>query len=168
MARVPLAQILGITAGLATVGAGALGYVFFRRALPRTRGSESIDGLRKRVEIVRDRWGVPHIYAETTPDLYFALGYVHAQDRLWQMELNRRAAHGRLSEMFGRVTLGIDRLVRRVGLGAAAVPELAHMDEDDRIILEAYTSGVNALIERQRSRLPAEYLILRLSPEPWT
>ncbi len=74
----------------------------FRVPLPKVEGTLEIIGLKERVEIIRDRWGVPHIYAADLEDLFFAQGYVHAQDRLWQMELNRRLANGRLSEIFGK------------------------------------------------------------------
>src|SRR5262245_10538891 len=93
------------------VGAGAAGlvsggaYVLLRRPLPKIRGEERVPGLTGEVEVVRDRVGVPHLYATSMEDLYVAQGYVHAQDRLWQMELNRRTAAGRLSEIFGEVAL---------------------------------------------------------------
>ncbi|MEE9308880.1 MAG: penicillin acylase family protein, partial [Spirochaetia bacterium] len=87
----------------------------FRLPLPQVEGTVEIVGLKERVEIIRDRWGVPHIYAADLEDLFFAQGYVHAQDRLWQMELNRRLANGRLSEIFGKSAFEADRFVRTVG-----------------------------------------------------
>ncbi len=81
-----------------------------RKRLPKTDGEIVLSGLLASVEIVRDQWGVPHIYAETIPDLFFAQGFVHAQDRLWQMELNRRTAQGQLSEVFGELALDTDEL----------------------------------------------------------
>ena len=154
-----------LAAGLAAGGAalGARGLV--RRALPRP-GLVRIAGLDDEVEILRDRWGVPHIYARTEHDLFFANGVVHAEDRLWQMELNRRAATGRLSELFGTATLGVDRFIRRVGLHRVAAEELSLLDEPTRTMLTAYVGGVNWAIE-SRPR-PLELLLLRHRPSPWT
>jgi len=111
---------------------------------------------------------VPHIYAGSVKDAMFAQGYVHAQDRLWHMELARRAASGSLAEVFGPVILDADRLLRRVGLRRAAEAELAQVTEAMRENLEAYAAGVNAFIEGNRNRLPPEFLILRFRPQPWT
>ena len=86
-----------------------------RRRLPQVNGSFSLPGLMGSVEIIRDRWGVPHIYAAHELDAFFAQGFVHAQDRLWQMELNRRLARGQLSEMLGEVALDTDRACRTFG-----------------------------------------------------
>jgi acyl-homoserine lactone acylase PvdQ len=120
------------------------------------------------VEVFRDRWGVPHIYAGSVKDAMFAQGYVHAQDRLWHMELARRVASGSLAEIFGPVALDADRLLRRVGLRRAAEAELAQVAEAMRENVEAYAAGVNAFIEGNRNRLPPEFLILRFRPQPWT
>jgi penicillin amidase len=120
------------------------------------------------VEVFRDRWGVPHIYAGSVRDAMFAQGYVHAQDRLWHMELARRAASGSLAEVFGPVALDADRLLRRVGLRRAAEAELAQVAEEMRENVESYAAGVNAFIEGNRNRLPPEFLILRFRPQPWT
>jgi penicillin amidase len=98
----------------------------------------------------------------------FAQGYVHAQDRLWHMELARRAASGSLAEIFGPVALDADRLLRRVGLRRAAEAELAQLAEAMRQNLDAYAAGVNAFIEGNRNRLPPEFLLLRFRPQPWT
>src|SRR5512136_1735088 len=86
-----------------------------RRRLPQTNGELKLPGLAAPVEVLRDRWGIPHIYAATFHDLFFAQGFVHAQDRLWQMELNRRMASGRLSELFGTLALETDRAARTFG-----------------------------------------------------
>jgi penicillin amidase len=118
-------------------------------------------------EVFRDRWGVPHIYAGSVKDAMFAQGYVHAQDRLWHMELARRAASGSLAEVFGPVALDADRLLRRVGLRRAAEAELAQFAEAMRENVEAYAAGVNAFIEGNKNRLPPEFLILRFRPQPW-
>jgi len=153
---------------LALAAIVALGYWYLlRRPLPRINGTVHLQGLHGPVEIIRDRWGVPHIYAQNRHDLFFAQGYVHAQDRLWQMELNRRLASGRLSEIFGRVALEADRFLRVFGLRRAAEAEVDTYGDDLRDILEAYTAGVNAFIASHRDRLPIEFKLLGIQPEPW-
>jgi penicillin amidase len=141
--------------------------VLLRRPLPQVQGTVHLPGLKGRTEVIRDRWGVPHIYAGSSDDLFFAQGFVHAQDRLWQMELQRRAGSGRLSEVIGQDMLEVDRFFRVVGLNRAARAELAAMDDDSRRILEAYSAGVNAYMEARRGRLGIEFGLLRFQPEPW-
>jgi penicillin amidase len=158
--------VLGLALGAAVGGAAA--YSLLRRSVPPSKGVARLKGLDSPVEVIRDRWGLPHIYAGSVRDVLFAQGYVHAQDRLWHMELARRAASGSLAEVFGPVALDADRLLRRVGLRRAAEAELAQMVEAMGENLEAYTAGVNAFIEGNRNRLPPEFLILRFRPEPWT
>jgi penicillin amidase len=123
--------------------------------------------LQGQVEVFRDRWGVPHIYARSAPDLFFAQGYVHAQDRLWQMDLQRRAGSGRLSELLGEMTLEMDRFFRVVGLGRAAEAEFEAMDDEMRAVLQAYAAGINAHVEDRQGRAGVEYSLLRCQPEPW-
>lgn len=91
-----------------------------KRSFPHVEGTLTVRGLRAPVEVIRHCWGVPHIYAESIEDALFAQGFVHAQDRLWQMDVNRRAGQGRLSEIFGEVTLDLDRFARTVGLARGA------------------------------------------------
>jgi len=158
-----LAAILA-AAGLVT----GLSVYAVRRPFPQTSGRITVDGLRGSVEVMRDRWGVPHIYAQDDRDLFFAQGYVHAQDRLWQMEFHRRLAAGRLSEIFGPITLETDRFLRTVGLRRAAQAEAALLDEETREFLNDYAAGVNAYIASRRGRLPLEFTLLRIAPEPWT
>jgi penicillin amidase len=121
--------------------------------------------------LVRDREGVPHIFAKSTDDLYMALGFVHAQDRLWQMELQRRTGQGRLSEIFGERTLGADVFLRTLDLYGYAEHSLASLPGEAVAALEAYARGVNAYLTRPRGplepRLPPEFLLLRHEPEPW-
>ena len=104
---------------------------FLRRFLPEIEGRVELDGIHGPVEIVRDRWGVPHIYAESEEDLFFAQGYVHAQDRMWQMELQRRAGAGRLAEILGEPAVEIDRAFRTLGTNRAAEDEAAGMSGSD-------------------------------------
>ena len=139
----------------------------FRLPLPRVQGSVPIPGLTEPVEVIRDRSGVPHIYAADLPDLFFAQGYVQAQDRLWQMELNRRLSRGRLSEIFGKVTLDMDRFVRTIGMARAAQMDLACLSEESRTLLDAYLRGVNSYLESNHGKLPVEFALLGFKPEPW-
>jgi len=162
------ARYLVLGLALAAALGGAVVYAFLRRSVPCSKGSVRLEGLDSPVEVFRDRWGVPHIYADSVRDVVFAQGYVHAQDRLWHMELARRAASGSLAEVFGPVALDADRLLRRVGLRRAAEAELAQFAEAMRENVEAYAAGVNAFIEGNKNRLPPEFLILRFRPQPWT
>jgi penicillin G amidase len=140
----------------------------FRSALPQVRGTLRAPGLGASVRVDRDRWGVPHIHAASRYDAFFAQGYVHVQDRLWQMELNRRVGRGRLAELFGAVALDADRFVRRVGLHRAAAAEWAATGPEERRALEAYARGVNAAMAAARTRLPLEFRLLKVRPERWT
>lgn len=158
-----------IQAGTATaagiLGAAGLRRLVLRRSLPPKRETLRIAGLHAEVEVLFDRWGVPHIYAEHPADLFFAQGYCHARDRFWQMELNRRTARGELCELFGARLLGTDRFLRRLGFRRAAEHEMATVDEPTRAIAAAYAGGVNAYIERHPAAI--EFKILRLRPQPW-
>ncbi|GAB4530611.1 MAG: penicillin acylase family protein [Anaerolineae bacterium] len=147
--------------------AGALAW-FVRQPWPQVSGEVVIPGLQAPVEIIRDEWGVPHIYAQNEHDLFLAQGYVHAQDRLWQMEFNRRIGSGTLSAALGDATLDADRFLRTIGLRRAAEKDWALLDSETRGILEAYAAGVNAYIETHRGRLPLEFTILGVEPAPWT
>ncbi len=136
-----------------------------RRRLPQTDGTLRLPELEAPVEVIRDRWGVPHIYAETAHDLMFAQGFVHAQDRLWQMDFQRRLVTGRLSEVMGAETVPVDRWFRILGMRRVAEQEVALLAPDNRANLEAYGAGVSARIAR--GRLPIEFTLLRYRPEPW-
>jgi penicillin G amidase len=146
---------------------GAGGTWFIRRPWPQIDGTIDVAGLSAPVEVIRDRWGIPQIYAQNERDLFFAQGYVHAQDRLWQMDFNRRLGYGTVSAVVGEQTVGIDRYVRTMGLKRAAEQELQSLDAESLAILEAYAAGVNAYIAANRGRLPIEFTLLRTSPEPW-
>jgi penicillin G amidase len=161
--------ILG-SAGLALSAlaglAGAGYYWLLKRPLPQTKGSLTLPGLQKKVEVLRDPWGVPHIYAQNEADLFFAQGFVHAQDRLWQMEFQRRLVAGRLSEIIGEQTIQIDRWLRILGLRRVTEEGVALLKPEVSAAMQAYAAGVNARIAR--GRLPVEFTLLRHQPEPWT
>jgi penicillin amidase len=154
-----------ILLGIALAASG-FGAAVVLRAYPKTSGVLRIPGIREPVEVIRDRWGIPHVYARNAHDLFFVQGFVHAQDRLWQMELHRRAARGELSEIFGERTLATDRFMRTLGLGRAARLEWTLLSESTREALRAYADGVNAFL--RTGRLPPEFLLLRFRPRPWT
>jgi len=136
--------------------------------------TKKVEGLSAPVEIYRDTEGIPHIYAETMEDLLFAQGYVHAQDRFWQMEFWRRIGSGRLSELFGEAVLGIDIYIRTVNFKGLAEEEYVIMDDETRKYLESYAAGVNAyILDKKPHRLGREFRLLKmqgqdLEIEPWT
>lgn len=138
-----------------------------RSSLPELAGTRQLEGLRAPVEVLRDRHGIPHLLAANWEDANFALGYAHAQDRLWQMEMSRRIAAGRLSEIFGESTLNSDRFLRTLGIHRLAKENADTLDESTRGIFSSYAAGVNAYLTTRRGALPPEFLILGHTPEPW-
>src|SRR5450759_4468254 len=147
--------------------AAAAGYFWLRQSLPRLDGTVSLSGLKAPVEISRYRHGVPHIYAGSVEDAYFALGFAHAQDRLWQMEMNRRIGSGRLSEALGAATLDTDKFLRTLGVRRVAEATLKALSAKARGQLDAYAAGVNAFLAQRTGPLPPEFLLTGVSPEPW-
>jgi penicillin amidase len=147
--------------------AGTGTYLFLRQSLPKTEGEIELAGLGAAVEVLRDRHGIPHIYASSLEDAHFALGFVHAQDRLWQMEINRRIGSGRLAEVLGASALETDRFMRTLGLRRVASENLRHYDAETRRLLDAYAAGVNAFLAG-RPVLPPEFWLLGVQPEPWS
>jgi penicillin amidase len=128
----------------------------------------ALAGLGAPVEVWRDSLGVPHVWAKDEADLFRAMGYVHAQDRLFQMEMFRRLADGRLAEILGEPLLDTDRFLRTIGMGRAAAENEARLDAEHRRMLQAYADGVNAWIRDHPGPLPPEFVTLRFQPEPWT
>jgi penicillin amidase len=127
-----------------------------------------VPGLSRPVTVLRDPWGIPHIYAETQDDLFFAQGFVAAQDRLFQMEVWRRAAEGRLAEILGPAAVERDRVARLLRYRGDMDAEYASYAPDARQIIEAFVRGVNAYIESVSDRLPVEFEMAGFRPEPWT
>lgn len=141
----------------------------FHRPLPVVTGEIAIDGASAPIEILRDRYGIPHIRAANRLDAIFALGFVHAQDRLWQMEIQRRAASGRLSEALGPAALPTDRFMRTIGFARSARGARASLDGATAETIAAYVRGINAFLERTSGwQLPIEYTLTGVVPEPWT
>jgi len=163
--RVGLTVLLALAVLLAAVSA----WIYWRVhvCLPRLDGTVRLQGIESKVEVLRDARGVPYIRAASLEDLAFAQGYVTAQDRLWQMDLSRRIAQGRLSELFGPRTLHSDIGNRTLGMKQAAERGVEELDPEERKLLRDYAQGVNAFISTHQDRLPVEFLLLRYHPEPW-
>jgi penicillin G amidase len=151
---------------LLMVLAGGL-YLYLRSALPQTDGRVVLAGPRAEIRIERDADGVPRIIAQNDEDLSFGLGFVHAQERLFQMELQRRYGAGRLSEIFGPQAVAVDRQMRVLGLYRAAEAEIPFLSTEMNHALDTYAAGVNAFLTSRRGALPPEFLVLGFAPEPW-
>jgi penicillin amidase len=138
----------------------------FLDALPINSGEVFVKGLREPAQISRDPEGVVYIEAKNDRDVYFSMGYAHAQDRLWQLEFQRRLSQGRLSEIFGESTIDQDIWIRTLGIYRSAIETIQHLEPESVESLEAYANGVNAWINTA-TELPIEFSILDISPEPW-
>jgi penicillin amidase len=151
--------------------AGALVYYFASRSLPEYDKELTTGYVSAPVEIVRNNANVPHIFGKTDPDVFFALGYAHAQDRLWQMTTMRRTAQGRLSEVFGARTLDVDKLLRRLGIYSLAVTSVDALNERTRVLMTAYANGVNARINEVNTdalgRGAPEMFMFNAPVAPW-
>src|SRR5260370_20530503 len=145
-----LATAVGTAAGLGAVAARRVA----RGPLPITSGVLQAPGLQHSVSIERDAWGIPHIQAADARDLFFANGFVHAQDRFWQMELNRRVGSGTLSALFGPIAIEADRLLRHLGLRRVGEEEARRIDGEVREAVAAYSRGVNCYLASRPSPLP--------------
>ena len=137
------------------------------RRLAQIEGTISLPELDQPVEILRDRWGVAHIYAQTVHDLFFAQGFVAAQDRLYQIEIWRRTGAGELAEILGRDYVSRDRIARLVRYRGDMASEWASYSPQSKEIAEAFTSGINAYVERNRGNLPIEFELLDFEPGVW-
>ncbi len=136
-------------------------------ALPSYDGSEAVPGLDAPVEIVRDAHAIPHIYAQSPRDGAFAMGYVHAQDRLWQLEMQRRIGAARLAEVVGEPGVTTDKFLRTLGIYRVAERNFERLAPETQAIYEAYAAGVNAYLETRSGLMPPEFLLLGHEPEPW-
>src|SRR5690349_10911570 len=167
MRRLVIRIVVAIVLLVAVAAAAVYGYL--RQSLPDYAADTIVAGLTAPIDIVRDADAVPHVFASTKNDALFGLGYVHAQDRLWQMEFQRRIGFGRLSEIFGAATIPQDRFLRTVGFGRAARSAWNNLPQWAKDQVNAYVAGVNAFIATHHgSALPPEFTLLRFAPEPWT
>ena len=145
------------------------GRAYLRSSLPRLEGTVQVSGISGPVDVIRDRDAVTHVFAAARLDTFYGLGYAHAQDRLWQMEFQRRVGHGRLSEVFGTPTVATDRFLRTLGMGRAARSAWNALPADAKDAVNSYVAGVNAFISTHHGRqLPLEFTVLRFEPEPWS
>ncbi len=147
---------------------GVFSFAYLRTSLPQTNGKIELHGLDAKVDILRDQHGVPHIFARSEQDALFALGFVHAQDRLWQMEVNRRIGHGELAEIFGKEVVEQDIFLRTIGLRKAAESAYENSDARTKSRLNSYADGVNAFLRGRKAALPPEFALLQVTPRDWT
>jgi len=169
--RFPILRLaLWLMLALLALFAGLAAYAFYvaHAALPQLDGRLQVGGVTAPVTVTRDSHGVPTLEAGSLEDLFFAQGYVTAQDRMWQMDVMRRLGRGELSEILGPGTLRVDREQRILGLRAAAAKSLQMATARDHTFFEAYARGVNAYIAEHGKHLPIEFRILGYSPKPWT
>lgn len=165
---------LSIVVVIVLVAASVFAVVTVRRSLPQTEGEIEVPGLSADVRIVRDEQGIPQVYADDANDLFYAQGFVHAQDRFYEMDFRRHLTAGRLAELVGESALETDMLIRTLGWRATAEAELAILDPETRRYLQAYADGVNAYIgDQSAGELSLEYSVLALLgpdyvPEEWS
>lgn len=148
--------------------AGIAIYWTFYKPLPDYSSTLQLTGLQQEVDIHWDTYGVPHIYAENQHDLYYSVGYVHAQDRLWQMTLAQMVAEGRLAEFMGKDLLPYDQFLRTIGFWRIAEQLETQLSDNTRQILQSYADGVNAYVENHPKSLPLEFSLVDMDPIPWT
>ena len=165
--------ILAVSLSMIVIAVAIFAVVAVRKSFPDTSGEVTLSGIHGTVAIQRDDMGIPQIYADDPGDLFFAQGYVHAQDRFFEMDFRRHVTSGRLAELFGKSALETDKFVRTLGWRRVAEQELAQLDDKTARLLSAYSRGVNAYIEgKSSSKLSLEYAVLSLTgpdyrPEPW-
>ncbi len=160
---------VALAAGLVVVGVlTTFAWFHLQRSMQPRSGRHVLPGLAEPAVVTFDEWAVPSIAAGTELDVMRVQGFMHASDRLWQMELFQRVARGRLAELFGPIALDADRLARTLDLWSAAGRELDDMAESEQALLEAYAEGVNARIASWRGPWPPEFLILGIEPQRWS
>lgn len=163
-----LLAIVVILIAIPIIAVTAAYFGVVRPALPQVDGELALEGLTAPVTVYRDASGIPNILAENAHDLFFAQGFVHAQDRLWAMESARRAAHGTLSEVIGERGLKNDTFMRILGMTEAAEADWESLDADAQASVQAYADGVNAYLAQTGGKLPLEFKIMGIDPQPWT
>ncbi|MFC1475395.1 penicillin acylase family protein [Candidatus Zixiibacteriota bacterium] len=158
---------LGIIVAVIVIGLVIGGYLFLRSSLPDYNGKITITGVTAEVEIYRDSYGMPHIYAANDADAYFALGYAMAQDRLFQMDMVRRTVHGRMAEVLGVALVEADMLFRILTAAKSPAEMVDELPDSVQAALAAFAAGVNGYLERRSGALPLEFLLAGYEPEPW-
>ena len=158
--------IMGILLGLILVIFVSV-YAYLRFTLPDYNGEIIVPGIIKPVDIIRDAYGMPHIYAQTDADAHFAVGYCMAQDRLFQMDLMRRAARGKLAEILGKDLVPVDRFFRTITAGKSFEEIAAAYKHETISAAKGYAAGVNYFIKHHKGPLPIEFTILGYAPQPW-
>jgi penicillin amidase len=161
-------KVVGVVILALLLALVAAGFWYRSASQPDIDGRQTVPGLSAPIDIVRDAEGIPHIYAKSADDAYFGLGFVHAQDRLWQLELNRRIPAGRMSEILGPNAIPTDRFLRTLGVRRNAEQILANLAPEARRALEAYARGVNAYLAGRSGPLPPEFILTGAAvPAPW-
>jgi len=145
-----------------------IGFGWLRSSLPDLDGTVTLSGIDAPVTIARDSYGIPHISADSDADMFFGLGYAHAQDRLWQMEVNRRLGAGRLAEVIGEPGVGFDKYFRTLGFAVRAASAWDNLDAETRHLMQTYADGVNAYLAEHRGAWPPEFVLTGTTPEPWS
>ncbi len=161
----------GAAAAVALLVAGVVataGFFYLKRSIQPRSGEFELPGLSRPVAVAFDEWAIPRIHAATEADALRAQGFLHASERLWQLELFQRVARGRLAEIFGEPAAGFDQLMRTLDIWSVAGQELEEMAGPDRALLEAYADGVDARMASWRGQWPPEFLILGIEPQPWS
>ncbi len=158
--------VYGVVALVVLAALGA--WLYARQTLPVTDGALTLVGPQAELRIERDAHGVPSIRAASATDAAFGLGFVHAQDRLWQLETHRRIGSGRLAQAFGEAALDTDRFLRALGVRRAAAAQWAQLQGEPREMVLAYTAGINAYLQQAMKARPPEFMLLGIEPEPWT
>lgn len=162
--------VIGLAVVVVVIALLAVDFVrSFARSVPAYDGSVTVAGVSAPVQILRDRYAIPHIVAGSFEDAAFGLGYAHAQERLWQMETARRFIQGRLAELFGAQAVPADTLMRTIGLYDAAQEAVKHLQPQSQRVLQAYANGVNAWLDGHKGPLPIEFVLASdTPPEHWT
>lgn len=148
----------------------AIGWLFntlSEKSFYPASGNITVEGLKQPVRVYFDDFGVPQVIAQNEEDVFFTMGYMHARDRLFQMDLSRRVAEGRLSEIFGSNAMDFDKLFRTIGIARFCYSWYNNIDPKSKQMLESYTKGVNKFIETYYKNLPVEFDALNYRPEPW-
>ncbi len=166
--KLKVVKIIGIIIAVIVLIAAVSIPFLITRPWTQVSGKLEVKGLLANVTIIRDKWGIPNIYAENDHDLFFAQGYVHAQDRLYQLEIHHRLGNGNLSEMVGKPGVGTDKAMRVYGTRRIAEKSYSLLDDDIKAQLQAYCDGINAYIDTHKDKLPVEFIVLNIKPSRWT